>query len=220
MRTRMLLTFTLIALTGFAAKGQGYFLFTATKNSVWDEFTTGVPMSGGGHTIAGFIWGPAGTTNAWLGSVGTRYDLNPGNPFKLSMAFNDPSWHLATNAAFDTFVSVNVNASGLAIGGINYNSSATFQVAGTTGGQTYTIYCIAWDNKFSNPLEAFNVGWSNPFQYTAGNGPTSTPLGFSSSGMQPFGVGIPEPTTFALAGLGALLLIRHRRHSRIQSVPT
>ncbi len=202
MKTRILLVITVLAAAAFNAVGQGYFLFTANKNSVYPNQ----------NITAAFLWGPAGQTNA-LGSIGVPTSCIPPPDFQNMWlaALNDPAWHWGTNLTANAFAAVNVNPSGLAIGGINYNSGAPFTVAGTVGGQTYTIYCIAWYSIFSDPRQSFYVGWSTPFLYTAGNGPTSTPLGFSSSGMQPFGVGIPEPTTFALAGLGAAVLMFTRR---------
>jgi hypothetical protein len=189
----MLLVITALAVAGFNAVGQGYFLFTANKNSVWDEFTTGTPISGGGHTVAGFLWGPAAT-------VGVDFPI-----------WNDPQFHWATNATANALVTQPVNASGLAVGGIGYLGGASFTVLGTTGGNIYTIYCVAWDSAYATPQQAgSHVGWSNPFQYASGNGPLSTPLGFSGSGMTAFGV-LPEPGVFTLAGLAALALILHRR---------
>jgi len=218
MKKQLILAATLIAMTSASSFGQGYFLFAANKNSVFDAFTTqGVSVSGGGHTIAGFIFGPQSTTNSGLGSVGNPTGNVGGvSPDKWLAALNDPQYHLATNQTSGALVSVNVNPAGLAIGGISYLGGATFIVANTVGGQQYTMYAIAWDNAFPDPYTAAAsgraFGWSNPFQYAAGNGPISTPLTFSASGMTAFGVSpIPEPTTFALAGLGAAALLIFRR---------
>ncbi len=218
MNPRILLVITVLALAHSPSFGQGYFLFTATKNSVWDHFTTGVPMSGGGHTMVGFLWGPASTVGR-LGTNGSPItNTGPLSPNTWDDILNDPQFHFATNATSGLLVAQPVNASGLAVGGIGYLAGATFPVLGTAGGQIYTIYCIGWDSAYATPFQAAlagnpSVGWSNPFQYAAGSGPTSTPLNFSSSGMQPFAVGIPEPAPFALGGLGAaaLLVVRRRR---------
>jgi hypothetical protein len=213
----MLLIVTVLAMAQFKTFADAYMFFGANKNSVWDGFTTsGVFVPGGGHTIASFIWGPAGSINTGLGSVGTPTNsISLASPSSWLAILNDPQFHLGTNASSGALTEVNVNASGIAVGGISYNSSSTFPVVGMVGGQTYTIYCFAWDNSLPDPYQAAAagglVGWSNPFQYEAGNGVISLPLSFSLSGMQPFGVGVPEPTTFALACMGAVALILRRR---------
>jgi hypothetical protein len=218
MKTRILLLITVLTAAAFNAVGQGYFLFTANKNSVWDDFTA-APQSGGGHTIAGFLWGPAATVG--LLGIGTGitnpYPYPALNPW--SAILTDPQFHIGVNTNTSTTASVLVNPSGLAIGGINYNSSGTFPVLGTVGGSIYTVYCFAWDSQYATPQQAaaaFSpVGWSNPFQYTSGATAATPIVGFSTSGMLPFGVGIPEPATSALAGLSvAVLLLRHRTRSK------
>jgi hypothetical protein len=211
----MLLIIMALALTGFSAFGQGYFLFTANKNSVWDNR---IAAPGGGHTIAAFLWGPADTVGL-LGTVGS-----PTNAFFPFLAWDhiliDPQFHFATNVTSGALVTQPVNATGLQIGGIGYLAGASFTVAGTSPGAVYTIYCIAWDSTYATPLNAAAagspaIGWSNPFQYASGATAASPVVGFSTSGMQPFGVGIPEPTAVALGGLGvATLLFRRRMPSK------
>ncbi len=216
MKKKLILAATLVAMTGLSAFGQGYFLFVATKNSVWDNFTTGTTTSGGGHTIAGFLWGPAATVGM-LGATGNPVSNTvPLSPAKWDDILTDPQFHLATNSTSGLLVTAPVNASGLQIGGIGYLTGQTFTVAGTAGGQIYTVYAVSWNSLYATPEEAAAagsaVGWSNPFQYSAGNGPTSTPLNFNGSGMLAFGVTpVPEPATFALAGLGAAAMLIFRR---------
>jgi hypothetical protein len=213
----LILGAALMTLNSISAFGQGVFLFTANKNSVFDNFTTqGASVSGGGHTIAGFIWGAPGTSNTVLGAVGNPVSNTAGVPSSMWSFLSDPNFHLATNSTSGALVTQPVNASGLQIGGIGYLAGSTFTVLGTVGGNTYTLYAVAWNSIYATPQEAAAngsaIGWSNPFQYASGNGPLSTPLGFSGSGMTAFGVSpVPEPTTFALAGLGAAALLIFRR---------
>ncbi len=206
MKTKILLVFAVLAVARSNSVGQGYFLFGATKNTVWDAFTTGTTISGG-HTRVGFLWGPA-ATDPWP-PPGT-----PPGPLGWDVILNNPVFHFATNFTANTLAAVNVNASGLAVGGINYNGGTMFQVAGTTGGAIYTLVVVGWDSDYADPWSAGSVsaalGWSNPFQYAAGNGPTSTPLLFTSSGLQSFAV-VPEPATGMLAGLGVAALMCLRR---------
>ncbi len=212
MKARILLAIAILTTATYTVPGQGYFIFGAGKNSVWYN---GQP--GGGHTMAGFLWGPADTIGL-LGSMGTPTNINFPAYGGWDAILTDPQFRFATNATSGALVAVNVNASGLAIGGINYNSGASFQVIGTVGGSVYTTYCIAWENLYATPSEAAAhgsaVGWSNPFQYTSGANVATLILTFTGSGMQPFGVGIPEPATVALAGLGVtiVMLLRSKFH--------
>ncbi len=224
MKTRILFVITVLAAAEISAVGQGYFLFTANKNSVYDgSLGSGIPTAGGPRAIAAFLWGPAATVGL-LGPSGTS-----SNNANIDVAeawmniLTDPQFHFATNATAGALAAVHVNASGLAIGGISYLGGSTFTVAGTVGGQVYTIYCIAWWDLYATPWEAAannsGIGWSNPFQYASGATVASPILGFSSSGMQAFLVGTPEPATSTLVGLGAAtaLLIHRRRRSKRQT---
>lgn len=217
MKKKLILAATLVAMTGLSAFGQGYFLFTATKNTVYDAFTTpGTFVSGGGHTMVGFLWGPAATVGL-LGATGNPISNTAAvSPNVWTAILNDPQFHFGVNTNTGSTATVIANPSGLAIGGINYNSSGTFPVLNTIGGNTYTLYVIGWNSAFATPDAAAAagaaVGWSAPFQYAAGNGVISTPLSFSGSGLTAFGVSpVPEPATCVLAGLGAAAMLIFRR---------
>jgi hypothetical protein len=81
------------------------------------------------------------------------------------------------------------------------------------------LYVIGWDKSFGiDPVAAAisgaAVGFSAPIQYTLGSvGSPGGSLGLA--GISSFGVGVPEPTSFALAGLGAAALLIFRRRQRL-----
>ncbi len=91
------------------------------------------------------------------------------------------------------------------------------------GGQAL-VQMVVWQGNYNTWSEAFNawladmtgtvhIGASNPLTLTLPTGPTDPNLTYLV-GLQPFPIfPVPEPTTFALAGLGAaaLLIFRHRK---------
>jgi hypothetical protein len=86
-------------------------------------------------------------------------------------------------------------------------------VISTVGaGQVVTLVIRAWDFRTGATWEtAGDRGQSNPFNYTlvASGTPPPGPVGLTGFQVVP----IPEPSTFALAGLGvaALLVLRRRK---------
>ena len=92
---------------------------------------------------------------------------------------------------------------------------------GTAPGETIQLYVLGWERSFgSDPVVASesgaHLGFSSVIQYTLGS--TAVPGGgLGLAGISAFGVRsfVPEPATFALAGLGtaALLIFRRRRRN-------
>jgi hypothetical protein len=160
-----------------------------------------------------------------LGSTGTPTNSfsSDGNVGSWSAILSNPSFHLGTNETDSIPIVANVNAMGLSVGGIVYEGGASFYVPGTAGGQTYTIYCFAWNNAYADPYLAAAagspVGWSKPFQYVTALDQAHVPPTFTQAGMQPFGVVVPEPTAIALAILGLASLILHRQPKGSAHVP-
>ncbi len=91
------------------------------------------------------------------------------------------------------------------------------------GGQAL-VQMVVWQGNYNTWSEAFNawladmtgtvhIGASNPLTLTLPTGPTDPNLTYLV-GLQPFPIfPIPEPTTFALAGLGAAALLVFRRRN-------
>lgn len=88
------------------------------------------------------------------------------------------------------------------VSGVDWGGSALVQMVGWKGSETTYAAALAAGDP---------VGVSNPLTLTLPTGPTSTDLTYLT-GLQSFTItGVPEPSTFALAGLGAAALLIFRR---------
>jgi len=84
---------------------------------------------------------------------------------------------------------------------------------------TANMFVVVWDSAlssdpFSSAAQGGLWGRSAIFQYTIPTSPTPAPAEFLPNGLASFSIGIvPEPSTFALAGLGAaaMLILRRRK---------
>lgn len=207
-----MIAFCLLSLSH--VNGQAYFLFQGNTKSIWENFTTGEGP---------IVLAPSGTVNlAFLIGTGTPLIGMSGSPTNIDVwdsmlgnAWNkllsDPNYHLAVNASTSQTAIVPSGASG----SFSYNSGFSFPVAGTVTNTTYNVIVIGWNNSFgATPSAAAAatglVGWSNTFQFTAGAS-FDVLFNFSQSGMQPFGLVIPEPSILSLASIGTLALAAFRR---------
>ena len=220
---KLLLTIGLAAI-GVSAFAQGNFIFSSTARSVWDNWSTvatGLPRADASNNVA-FLIGTTGTplvdTAMGMTSVPTNQTTAINGVAAWTSILNDPNFKLATNGA-DGLLVVGTTTS---LGGFSYGSGA-FTVAGTAaGGGAITLYVIGWSYLYANPFlaQAANspVGWSAPINYAYGAGPLPGPPGTPGSigdTLGRFGVApVPEPTTFALAGLGAAALLIFRRRKQ------
>ncbi len=107
-----------------------------------------------------------------------------------------------------------------------YDSDSAFALSGGAGpGEVINIYAIAWDTEgglydtlASAEAADAPVGWSSVFQYTLGSSLPATPP--AETVIPSFDIdGMPEPTTLALAGLGAfsILFVRRSRGDETQT---
>jgi hypothetical protein len=198
------------------------FLFSSTKaQGVYFTPGYGGAALGNGTITVGFLIGAPSTASA----IGAGVSTNAQTPLastSWSTILNDPNFHFATNGA--SLVTVAVNNSGLAQGGYSYNGGAAFVPTGTTAGNTYSVFVVAWSSAYANPWLAAAgnsfLGYSSVFQYASSPNSASAAPSFAAAGGTanlPFGVDIvssvPEPGTMALAALGgaSLLLFRRRK---------
>jgi PEP-CTERM putative exosortase interaction domain len=230
MKKQIILAAMLVMAAGSSAFAQGYFNFSTGGKFVWDDYTTpaGNAVVAPGNVNVAFLWA---TTNnspvAGIGAVG-----NPTNGPSLSLAgdpwgailTNGDNFTLAQDSSSGLIATIPNIASGFTKGGIAYNAGNAFQVAGTVSGGIYEIFIIGWSSAYADPIAAAAanapVGWGNTFIYLSGSTSSTIPSGqplasFSASGAGAFGVSpVPEPTTFALAGLGAAALLIFRRRKQ------
>jgi hypothetical protein len=215
---KQLIIAALAVATSLSAFGQGYVAFSSTKGQ-GGYYSPNTPIGGAaastgnaGITV-GFLWAPQGSV-PMAGSSGTPTASNV--LVDWTKILTDPLFHFATNSGTGALVTQALNNSGLAQGGWNYNSGVSFGLAGSTAAANYTFMTVGWNSTYATPWAAAAagsyLGFSNPFSYSTGADSGAAVSTFAASGQNAFGVQpIPEPATFALAGLGAAAMLIFRR---------
>jgi len=215
---KRLAAITLIgAATCLSAFAQGNFTFNSSGNSlVFDTFTTpGTSFKAGATLDVAVLWSTdtAATPTTFLN--GSASPTNANSSGSWAGILTDPNFQLARTTASGNAVIISTAggagpAAGAYAGGIQY-------INGSTGpGQVIKLYVLAWQKSLgSDPVTAAGngaaVGFSAPIIYTLGS--SGTPgSGLGLAGLSQIGVApVPEPGTFALAGLGAAAMLIFRR---------
>lgn len=210
---KQLIIAALTVVTALSASAQGYVVFASTKNA--GVYTAPTGATGNALYTVGFLWGSSAAPAPMIGAAG-----NPKNSAVTpdwNLLLTDANYQFARNASGNSLVSVLVNNSGLAQGGWSYNGSVSFGLAGSTPGSTIKAFAVAWETQYATPQEAAaagsDLGWGNVINYVTAPDAGSAASTFALSGSTAFGVSpVPEPGTFALAGLGiAAMLVARRR---------
>jgi len=214
---KLLASSLVLGMTAAASFGQGYFLFTGgPTSSAWDAFTSSSSFARSpGNVYVSFLIGASGTPAN--GGVATA--TNSQSSVSWNTITNDPNFHFATTGG--TIVSALTTATGIGKGGWSYNAGSTFQVDNTPGA-SYLVQAVAWQSTvngsaaLTTPTAAAAagaaLGWGNVFSYSPGANSTALINGFTAAGSAQFGVSpVPEPTSFALAGIGAAAMMIFRR---------
>jgi len=184
---KLIATTLLCTAAGLAAYAQGTVNFANVGVGLNAPvfLSDGTTKAGAGYTAALL----AGATPSSLTQIATTALLSSSPGYFLGGTQTIPT--IAGNSPADILIEVYANT---------YSSFSLAKAAGTAG------VANAW-------------GWSGggtPFTVTLGN-PNATPPGTPAtlSGLTSFhlnpGTGVPEPSTFALAGLGAAALLFFRR---------
>lgn len=206
---KQLIIVALALVASVSAFGQGYVAFASTKAAgAYFAPTNGL---GNNSITVGFMWANSGSP--LIGSTGNP-PTSSATP-DWNKILNDPVFQFAQNAG--SLVKVAVNNSGLAQGGWSYGAS--FPLQGSTAGSSIQAFVVAWSSAFATPQAAAAggsfLGWGNLITYATGVDSGAAVSTFAASGSTAFGVSpVPEPATFALAGLGAAAMLIFRRRSK------
>jgi len=209
------------SLSGISAMAQGYVAFQTPTRGTWDLFTAannGVPKLGATENVS-FLWSSVNVapliagiqTSTSTNSLAANSAAGANVAADWTAIMSDSNFHLGLNAGVNPIVAAT------SAGAASYQSAASFPLQGSAAGSTIYIYVIGWDKTYATPAAAqaagSAVGWSSVFSYATGADSLATVNTFTASGFVPFGVvSVPEPATFALAGLGmAAMLISRRR---------
>jgi len=235
MKKTLLIATLAASLSGLSAFAQGSFVFSSSAGWVWNNFSVVAPTRDANEKV-GFLINLTGAGGSGLlGAVKSNVETNALSLYNANAAneawtpaqawtaiLNDPNWAPAINNGTSGAAGTVIGTT-TATGGITYNGGSSFFINGTanTGG-SILVRIFAWDAQYADPAAAAAagsaVGWGNTFSYAYG-ATSGTPANFSSQAGSANGgarVGVfapvPEPTTFALAGLGmAAMLVSRRR---------
>jgi len=220
---KLILTLGLIALVGSSAFAQGAFIFQSRAGAIWDDWSGGngpqAPKRDNTNYVAFLIGHGTPLIASYLATTPTN-QISINVQAAWTDLLTDPNYQLCTNVVGAALIEGQTST----LGAISILGGSVVVVSNTAaGGGTISIIAIAWSDLFgTNPFAAAAagspVGWSVVYDYNYAAGPSPGPEGTpeNMSGFFQFGVqtDIPEPTTFALAGLSvAAMLVSRRKQS-------
>jgi hypothetical protein len=224
MKKLIALTVVAATLAGVSAFGQGYFVFGSGKSQVYDG--SGASAVVDSAVTVALFWASGSSVVPTVSTFGAQ-SLASGNNTTLAttVGYTDAqAWTAILSGNFTEGVSAvaftgpdQVNST--TKGAVSINSGITFDVTGTVSSGSYTAYLVSWTGGWATPAIAqangAPVGWSTPYNFTAGNSVATltTPTLNSFGTFAPLVVSTPEPGTLALAALGgaAMLFIRRKK---------
>jgi hypothetical protein len=211
-----------VSLAASSVFGQGWMQLSSGFSQALDGFTTPGTVARDSLINVALLWAPSGTANPLpLANSPTAAPYSAALsdwaaiPTGAGTAVN--GFNLATDAGGDgntagTVIQVQTTSRGV----VAYNSSLSFDVTGTTVGESVALMLVGWNSAYATPAAAQAAnsafGWSFLSSYTMFSQTDNTIFSptIANFGVFPLAT-IPEPTTLALAGLGGLSLLFLRR---------
>lgn len=194
-----------IALKATVAHGQGYIIMENYKlvNGVTPVFA-GVTYGPGSAKAGQFVGAASGF------KVDLLFSLNGGTTYSLAAGSQTPFFAGSADGGTPTtdgagsFLGSTVTIPGYTSGAVNFIveafNGASYGQVGSFNGQSAPFTIATLNNNNALPsADLINGSGALPF------------TGSASTGLQPFVVTVPEPSIFALAGLGAAGLMAFRR---------
>lgn len=188
MKKKLVLTVLGLAVTATASYGQGGIVFNNGPN---------------GGPYAPILWDS--TVGGGLAGTGVRSTQG----VIVTIWFGEGAGLLANQLTAGPQIVWN---SGFEGGGFYGYYTANVTLPTWTAGDTFTFQLRASGSSVAGPATGASVLWEeNANIKSVGGTPAGTPG--TSANVIGFTVAVPEPSTFALAGLGALALVFRRRNS-------
>jgi hypothetical protein len=219
------LLFTTAALTGLVLQsfGQGEVLFNNTATAATKVYVTTNGTSSTDQS-AGIAGGALAPGNSSMKLMFALFSAANGVSSVVGNPWTDPNWSFSNQYATNTQTAGRLTA----VGPFSATASGGVVVPGSTIGQNSSLLVIGWDvasggstlasfiNKFADG--GLYYGRSGIGSIVMGNGstpPDTTLFGTTAGQLGGFSIGfippVPEPATFALAGLGAAAMLIFRR---------
>jgi hypothetical protein len=195
--------------------GQGFLIFNnSSSTAVKDNFTFGHQTNSPATVMVAILWhaGPGSILPA-LGTASTASNTLPS--WGSLAGVNALGWNWAMNSGTSNLLSALTRSP---IPTTGTYSGGTVGILGTNPNDTISMYVVGWHAGFADPTAAAaanaGLGWSNPINELLGAS-SSPGVTMAAGGVTSFAVNpVPEPATFALAGLGAAAMLIFRRRNR------
>jgi len=214
---KKVLALAVLAALTLSAFGQGQIVFNNRVTTVTPNVSAPIFMADGTTAIAGaaaraaLLGGALGLAGAVIPASGDVMAASAGTLSLLQSPSTTATWATFRTGTLAGFVAVGTDSARNS--GLAYGSQGLFQVVAWTGAyDTWTAAFDAWKAGTAGVM----IGASNPLTRPVSLNPTDLDVP-TLQGLESFRlvapVIVPEPTSLALAGLGAAALLIFRRRN-------